>query len=107
MDEECLGFGLANTHCATTTTSGLGVLSTDTEIVGMTETTVESNLFHPLQILSQFVIQVVGQELRVFAILNVLLTIEKVFGNVVLKRVLHDGDNAFQLFASEFTSTLA
>lgn len=73
----------------------------------MTETTVESNLLHPLQILSQLVIQVVGQELRVLAVLDVLLTIEKVLGDVVLQGILHDRDDTLHLFSSELTSTLA
>ena len=83
------------------------MLSTDTEIVGVTEATVESNLFHPLQILPQLVIEIVGEELRVLAILDVLLTIEKVLGNVVLQRVLHDRDDALHLLDGELAGTLA
>lgn len=89
------------------TTRGLGVLPADTEIAGMTETAMEPHLLHPLQVLPSLGVQVVGQELRVGPILDVLLTVEKVLGDVVLQGILHDRDDALQLLPAQLTGTLA
>lgn len=46
-----------------------------------------------LQVLMQFVIQSVGQDLAVFYILYVLLPFEKTVGGLVLPQVLHGADD--------------
>ena len=64
-----------------------------------------TNLLQSLQILTKFIIETVGKELRVFAIDNILLSIEEPFGDFVLSRVLQDRDNSFKFFGRELAGT--
>lgn len=96
---------LGNTHSAAMATSGLGVLTTDGQTPRVTETTMDAGLDQTLVILTKLVIQVVGKELAELTILNVLLTIEEPVGDLVLARVLHDGDNTLKISLIEFTGT--
>ena len=73
----------------------------------MTETTVDANLLEMLEILTELVVEVVGKELRVGAVLEILLTIQEPGGNLVGGWVLHDGDDALHLLGLEFAGTLA
>lgn len=86
-------------------TSGLGVLTTDSQAPRVTETTMDTDLLHALKVLTELVVQVVGEELGVAAILNVLLTIEEPVRDLVLTRVLHDGNDALKISLIELTST--
>jgi len=63
-----------------------------------------SDLLQPLQILTKFALHSVCQDLGVFAINNVTLSVEKPGRDFVLSRVLNDGNNALKLFGSDFTS---
>jgi hypothetical protein len=82
------------------------VLSPDTETPVVSETSVGSDLLQSLQILTELVIQGVGENLGVLAINNVALTIEEPGGNFVLGRVLNDGDDTLKLFGGELSSTV-
>lgn len=95
----------SNTHSAAMATSGLGVLTTDSQAPRVTETTMDTDLLHALKVLTELVVQVVGEELGVAAILNVLLTIEEPVRDLVLTRVLHDGNDALKISLIELTST--
>jgi len=64
-----------------------------------------TNLLQSLQILTKFIIETVGKELRVLAIHNILLSIEEPFGDFVLSRVLQDRDNSFKFFGRELAGT--
>lgn len=86
-------------------TSGLGVLTTDSQAPRVTQTTMDTGLHHTLEILTELVIQVVGKELAELTILNVLLTIEEPVGDLVLARVLHDGDNTLKISLIKLTGT--
>ena len=97
----------SNTHSASTTTSGLGVLTTNTETEGVTNTTVGTDLLQAFHIFTELVVESVRQELAVLAILAILLTIEEPVWDLVLTRVLHDGDDAFKVSIIDFTSALA
>ena len=65
-----------------------------------------ANLLHTLKVLTQLVVQAVGKKLRIGTIDNVLTTIEEPLGNTVLKRVLHNSDDALQGFGIDLTSAL-
>lgn len=103
--EERLKLLGGDTHSLTTATGSLGVLTTDSKTPRMTETTMDTNLFHALKVLTKLVVQVVGKEVGVLAILNILLTIEEPVWDLVLARILHNGDNALKISLVEFTST--
>lgn len=96
---------LGNTHGLSTATGGLGVLTTDSQAPRVTETTVDAHLLHALKVLAHLVVQVVGEEVRILAVLDVLLTIEEPVGNLVFARVLHDGDYALQVGLVNLTGT--
>ncbi len=96
-----------DTHDTTTTTGSLGVLTTDLEVEGVTDTTVGADLLKTFHIFTVLVIKSVGEELAVLAVLAVLLTIEEPVGNLVFTRVLHDGNDAFHISSVHFTGALA
>ena len=70
----------------------------------MTETTVSADLLQALEIVTELGVNTVGEELRVLAVDNVALPVEEPAGDLVLGRVLHDGDNTLKLFGGELTS---
>jgi len=63
---------------------------------------VGANLLQALQILAKLGVDRVGENLVVLAVHNVALPIEEPAGDLVLGRVLDDGDNALELFRREF-----
>ena len=71
----------------------------------MAETTMSSNLLQALQILTEFRIDTVGENLAVFTIHNIPLSVQKPGGNLILCGILYNRDNPFQFFARKFTST--
>jgi hypothetical protein len=73
----------------------------------VTDTAMRANLLETFHVFTELVIKGVGEELAVFAILAVLLTIEEVIRNLVLTGVLHDGDDAFHVSSVHFTSAFA
>ena len=72
----------------------------------MAETAVGADLLEALQIVTELGVDAVGQDLRVLAVDNVALPVEEPGGDLVLRRVLDDGDNALQLFRGEFTGAI-
>lgn len=94
---------LADTDGAATATGGLGVLSTDTETPVVTETTVGADLLQALEILTHLAVQVVGDNLGVLAIGDVALSVQEPGGDLVLGRVLEDGDDTLKLFGGKLT----
>lgn len=73
----------------------------------MTKPTMRTDLLQPLQVITQLAVDTVGQNLRVFAVDNVALSVEKPGGNLVLRRVLHDRDDSLELFGCEFAGAVA
>jgi len=71
----------------------------------MSETSVSFDLLQTFQILTQFVLQSVGQDLRVLSVLHVLRSVQEVVRDLVLTGVLHDGDKSFDFFIGQFTGT--
>jgi hypothetical protein len=97
---------LGDTNGTSTTTSGLGVLTTDTDTPVVTETTVVTDLLQTLKIITVLGVKNVRDNLRGLAINNILLSVKEPGGDLVLSRVLEDSDNTLQFFAGEFTSSL-
>jgi hypothetical protein len=97
---------LANTNSPTTTTCRLSVLATNTQTPEVPQTTMRTDLLHPLQILTQLRVDAVGEDLAVLSVDDVALPVEKPAGDLVLCRVLDDGDNAFEFFASKLTGAV-
>ena len=56
------------------------------------------DLLESLQILPQFVLQLVGQDLGVLPVTMVLLSVEEPVRDLVLARVLHDGHYSLDLW---------
>jgi len=64
------------------------------------------NLLEPLEIVTEFGVHTVGEDLVVLAVDNVSLSVEEPDGDLVLSRVLYDGDDSLELFGCEFTGAL-
>lgn len=97
---------LRDTHRVSSSSGGLGVLTTHAQVPEMSQTTMHTNLLQALQIFTQFVVQTVRQNLRILSILDVLLTIEEPVRNLVGTRVLDDGHDALELLGGKLTGTL-
>jgi len=65
----------------------------------MSDTPVRTDFLQSFQIFSKFVVECVREELRVFSVNDVLLSIEEPFGDFILSRILDDGDNTFEFFS--------
>merc|ERR1719300_1653146 len=99
-------FLLGHTNSFSLVASGLGMLSSGSEAPVVSQTSMSPNLLQTLQILSQLVVQDVSHHLVSFAILMIPLPVKEPIRNLVLTRVLHDSDNLFNIFLSQFTSPL-
>jgi hypothetical protein len=97
---------LGDTDGPATAAGGLGVLTAHTQAPVVTETTVGTDLLEALEILTELGVDTVGQDLRVLAVDDVALPVEEPGGNLVLGRVLDDGDDSLKLFGGKFTGTL-
>jgi hypothetical protein len=97
---------LGDTNGTSTTTSGLGVLTTDTDTPVVTETTMVTDLLQTFKIITVLGVKNVRDNLRGLAINNILLSVKEPGGDLVLSRVLEDSDNTLQFFAGEFTGSL-
>ena len=82
------------------------MLTPDPQAPEMSQTTVSTNLLESLKIVTELRVDTVGQNLRVLAIDDVLLSVKEVGGDFVLSGVLHDGDNSLKLIGVEITSTV-
>lgn len=72
----------------------------------MTQTTVGSDLLETLQIFTQLALHAVGQNLGVLAVDNIALSVQEPGWDLVLSRVLDDGDDALEFFGRDFTGTV-
>ena len=97
---------LRHTNRASTAAGRLGVLATDAQTKRVAQAAVHADLFQSLQVLTQLVVEIVCQQLQVLAVLDILLAIEEVAGDVVLARVLHDRDDALELLIQQLASPL-
>ena len=71
----------------------------------MTQTTVGTDLLQTLQILTQLALHAVGQHLRILAVDDIALSVQEPAGDLVLGRVLNNGDDALEFFRGDLTGT--
>lgn len=64
----------------------------------MSQTTVSTDLLQALEIFTELGVDAVGEDLRVFAVDDIALTIEEPAGDLVLCWVLDNCDDALELF---------
>ena len=72
----------------------------------MAQTAMGANLLQALQILAQLALHVVGEDLGVFAVDDVALSVEEPGGDLVLGGVLDDGDDTFEFFGGDFSGAV-
>jgi hypothetical protein len=71
----------------------------------VTKTAVCPNLLHPLNVITQLGIKVLGKDLRILSSPEILLPVEEPQGDFELTGVLDDGDELFDLIGCQFTGT--
>eukprot|EP00555_Chaetoceros_dichaeta_P010543 CAMPEP_0198256924 /NCGR_PEP_ID=MMETSP1447-20131203/6712_1 /TAXON_ID=420782 /ORGANISM="Chaetoceros dichaeta, Strain CCMP1751" /LENGTH=77 /DNA_ID=CAMNT_0043943683 /DNA_START=207 /DNA_END=440 /DNA_ORIENTATION=+ len=64
------------------------------------------NLLHPLNIITQLRIEILGKYLGILSRLEILLPIQEPTGNLELTGILDNGHEFFNLVGGEFTRTL-
>jgi len=72
----------------------------------VTETTMSTDFLQALEIVTELGVDTVGEDLGVLAIDDIALTIEEPGRDLVLGRVLDDGDDSLEFFGGELTRTL-
>jgi len=65
-----------------------------------------TDLLQSLEIVTELGVDTVGEDLGVFSIDDIALTIEEPSWDLVGRWVLDDGDNSLEFFGCEFTGTL-
>lgn len=95
------------TECLSLTApSGAGVLSTHSDSPPMPQTTMGTDLLHPLNIITQLGIEVLSENLGVLSSLEILLPIEEPKWDLELTRVLDDSNQLLNLIRSELSGAL-
>ena len=94
---------LRHTHRPSPSPRRLRMLAPNPQAPVVSQTPMSPNLLQSLQILAQLAVHAISQDLAVFAIDDVALSVEKPAGDLVLRRVLDDCDDALEFFRSEFT----
>ena len=88
------------------TSSRASVLSTDPDTPPMTKTTVSTDLLHPLNIITELSIKVLGKDLLVLSGLEILLPVKKPKGDLELAGVLDNSNELLDLISSKLSSSL-
>merc|ERR1719147_332236 len=99
-------FLLGHTNSLSLVSGGLGVLTPNPEAPVVPQTSVGTDLLQTLQVLTELVVQQVSHHLVGLAILNVPLPVKEPVGNLILARVLHDGNNLLNLFLRKLSGPL-
>ena len=81
------------------------MLAPNTEAPEVTQTPVSTDLLQTLQVITEFRVDTVGQDLRVLAIDDVLLPVQEPCGDLELCGVLDDGNDTLELIRVQFTGT--
>jgi hypothetical protein len=76
---------LGDTDSSAAATSGLGVLTTDTEAPVVAKTTVSADLLQALEIVTELAVDTVGENLSVLAIDDIALPVEEPAGDLVCR----------------------
>ena len=82
------------------------MLTSDLQSPEVSDTTVSSDLLQSLQVISQLGLHVVSQHMVVLTVNLVFLSVQEPSWDLIVGRVLHDGDNSLQLFLGQLTGTL-
>jgi hypothetical protein len=90
-------------HAHGTRTGRLGMLTADTESPVVTETAMGTDLLQPLKVVAQLRVDTVREDLQRLAVDDVSLPIQEPDGDLELRRVLHDGDDALEFVRVEVT----
>jgi len=90
----------------TPASGGTSVLSADTDSPPMPQTTMGTNLLHPLNIITELSIKVLCKDLGVLSGLVILLSIEEPKRDLELTRILDDSNNLFNLISGELSCAL-
>ena len=78
-------------------TSSFSMLTTDTNAPVVSETPVAADLLQPLEVVSELRVDIVGQNLAVFAVDDIFLPVKEPEWNLELRGVLHDVHDSFEL----------
>ena len=97
---------LGDTDSSAAAAGRFGVLPTDTKTPVVAEPTVGADLLEALEIVTELRVDSVGKNLAVLAINDIALSVEEPGGDLVLGRVLEDGNNSLEFFGGEFTGTV-
>jgi len=90
----------------TTTTSSLGVLTTNLESPEVTETSVVAASLHALEIHTEGTVQVIGGKVNGLTILKILASVQEPGRDLELKRRGHDRDDLVHVIGGQLTSAL-
>ena len=94
------------TDGSTGSTSGLGVLTSNLKVPEVSETSVHSHLFHSLNVFSELGVQIVGSNLLVLSVLDVLSLVQEPLRESVTFWVSDDFGDLVDLGFGKFTSSL-
>lgn len=97
---------LGDTDGTASATGGLGVLTADTETPVVTETTVGADLLQTLKVLTELAVETVGENLAILAIGDVALSVQEPRGDLVLSRVLDDGDDTLEFLRGDLSGAV-
>ena len=98
--------GQRHRYLSSPASSGASVLSTNPDAPPVPQTTVRADLLHPLNIVTQLGIEILGKDLGVLSGLEVLLSVEEPERDLKLAGVLDNGNELFNFVRGELTSAL-
>lgn len=82
------------------------MLTSDSQVPGVSKTSVGSHLLESLKVVSELGLEVVSENVLVLTVGELLLSVEEPGWDLVLGWVLHDSDDSLKLFLGELTSSL-
>lgn len=100
----CSTLLLADTDSSSSSTCGLGVLTSDSKTPIVSQATMGSDLLQSFQILTKLAFHAVCQNLGVLAIDNIALSVQEPCWDLVLCRVLDNCDNSLKFLGCDLTS---
>ncbi len=99
-------FLASNTDSASSSTSGLHVLTTDLEVPVVSKTSVKSDLLHSFNIFTEVLVNLIGNKLSELSVLVVLLSVEEPVGDLELAWVGDNCKDSLLLVLSQLTSSV-
>merc|ERR1712054_372306 len=96
---------LGHTDSSSSSTGSFGMLTTNSKSIVVSNTTMCFDFSETSQVFSESHIEIVREQLGVFTISNVLLSVQKPFRNSILDRVLDNFNKFIDFLSCELTST--